>query len=215
MHIPPPREFGWKLRSLDSAHSEVKTLSTGQLELRIEHAPLPGIEGKMLHWWFQHFTDRWVEVDGALYPAYQIWHPFDHIHVEAVPEPPLRAGKFLRIDEAFQRDPAYRVKERAYVHRLDEEGIELRIHKLGHPVMCLRHSFKETREGVLYRTRMVLGLEIGLLKPLVNRVIVPRNMDKAKIHAWLRHNVEEVGCFEYFLKALYEQRGKGKELVLR
>ncbi len=215
MKLPPPRDPGWQLRALDSASTEVKRMTTGQLELKIEHAPLRGIDREMLLWWFQYFTELSVRVDGQVYPAYQIWHPNDHIKVKAIPDPPLRAGKELFIDEAFQRRSAYRVKERARIHRLDRDGIELRVYKLGRPVMRLRHSFEEDSGGLLYRTRMLLGLEKGVFKPLVNKVIVPLNMNEAKIHAWLKHNVEEVGCFEHFLKKLYDQREKGKELILR
>jgi hypothetical protein len=56
---------------------------------------------------------------------------------------------------------------------------------------------------VRYRSRALVGAE-GMLGPFVN-VLVRRLFSDDTAQAWVRHNVEEVGCFENFLPALWER----------
>ncbi len=57
--------------------------------------------------------------------------------------------------------------------------------------------------GVQYRSCALVGAASGPLRPLINSLVVPRLFSDEKARAWLRHNVEEVGCFEQFLPDIY------------
>ena len=59
-----------------------------------------------------------------------------------------------------------------------------------------------------YRSRALVGVE-GVLAPLLNPLARRRFSDETA-RAWCRHNVEQVGCFENFLPALWE-RARGEE----
>lgn len=214
MKLPTERDFGWDLKSLDSAYTEVNTLPGGQTELIIDHDTVEGVTTEMLLWWFERFPRLTVTKDGEDYPAYQLWHPSDHIGVEAIPDEQLRQGHQLVIAEAFQRNPDHRIQQKAEVFYLDTDGIGLQFRKFGHSVMRLRHRFEDSQEGVRYHSRMVVGADQGLLKPLINRVVVPRKFGPERANAWLQHNVEEVGCFEHFLPELYDERHQGECIAL-
>jgi hypothetical protein len=59
---------------------------------------------------------------------------------------------------------------------------------------------------VRYRSRVVVGATGGPLPPLLNRFALPRLFGEETARAWLRHNVEEVGCFENFLPEIHAAR---------
>lgn len=215
MKLPQIREFGWKLKPLETAHTEVNTLPTGQTELIIKHDVIRGITVEMLWWWFECFANLKVTIQGNEYPAYHLWHPYDHIAVHADShDQALRQGDHLMINECFQRNRDYYMKENAFVYYLQKDGIGLRGTKFGKTLMQLNHGFKQVSDGVQYDSRMVLGVDTGMLRLIANNVIIPRLFGQQKAKAWLRHNVEEVGCFENFLAQLYEKRGQGAHIIL-
>jgi len=53
---------------------------------------------------------------------------------------------------------------------------------------------------------MLLGHDGGIARWIANYIALPRQFSARKADAWLRHNVEEVGCFEHMLPALYAAR---------
>ncbi|MEM9776320.1 MAG: hypothetical protein AAF902_17220 [Chloroflexota bacterium] len=217
MNLPKKRNFNWPLKPFGSAETEINHLSTGQIEVIIRHEIIKGITVEMLHWWFSHFTDMTIEVNGKTYPAYFVWHPNDHIGVTAFKSEegrPMKAGDHIRIEEAFQRNAKYLVSEKALVSELSTQNMGLKGHALGQTILHLRHSFNDVEGGVQYHSRMLLGLEKGLLKPFVNNVILPRRFNEEKAEAWLIHNIEEVGYFENFLARLYARRESGKHISL-
>ena len=209
MQMPEPRDFGWNPKPLESADTFVESLPNGQMVLTIDHDRIAGVTTEMLVWWFQTFASLEVEAKGRRMPAYFVWHPRDHIGVEhrgGAPGGPLRPGEHLRIHEAFDRRAEFELDAVAEVTQLDATGIGLRVSLLGRPLMDLVHRFQDVEGGVLYRSRMVLGHDGGLLRYVVNRLILPRRFNREKAEAWLRHNVEEVGFFERFLPELYAKR---------
>jgi len=117
-----------------------------------------------------------------------------------------QVGSRFRIVEAFGRNPEYFVDSVKTVVKLDIEGIRLVRRELGQEVFSLRHWFEAVLGGTLYRSRMQVGAETTLgqyvLNPLLHRFLFTPAMG----HAWLKHNVEEVGNFEHFLPDLYQQQ---------
>lgn len=122
------------------------------------------------------------------------------------PDGAAQVGSRFRIVEAFGRNPEYFVDSVETVVKLDTEGIRLVRRELGQEVFSLQHGFEAAPDGTLYRSRMQVGAENTLgqyvLNPLMHRFLFTPAMG----HAWLKHNVEEVGNFEHFLPNLYQQQ---------
>ena len=200
-----PRPFNWAMKPLDSAETGVKTLDDGRLELTIRHDILKGVTPAMLGWWFRNIEGT-MEYMGQTYPRYLVWHPIDHIHYQVArrsPDGTAGPGARFFMVEAFGGNPDYLVKGVADVPKNDDTGITLSVRKFGVEVMRLEHTFTPVPEGTLYVSKMHVGTKAVLARFLVNRWIQRRLFTEAMGRAWLKHNVEEVGNFEFFLPALY------------
>ena len=206
--LPPARPFGWTMKSVSSAATDFTVLPNGSFELTIEHELIKGVTPTMLAWWFTHIGDT-MEYRDQTHHRYLVWHPLDHIHWELVKPAPgggAGVGARFRIVEALGRDLNYLVDSTEEVGKLDEEGITLVIRVAGLEVYRLAHRFIPVEGGTLYRSRMQVGHESLLGKWLINPIMHRFIFTKAMGQAWLRHNIEEVGNFEFFLPALYAQQ---------
>ena len=66
------------------------------------------------------------------------------------------------------------------------------------------YSFTSVAGGTRYANSLTVGIDRpALLRPLVNQAIRPWLFPEDMGRAWLTHNVEEVGNFQFFLPALY------------
>jgi hypothetical protein len=193
------------MKPLDSAETGVKTLDDGRLELTIRHDILKGVTPAMLGWWFRNI-DGTMEYGGQTYPRYHVWHPIDHIQYKVVrraPDGTAGPGARFLIVEALGANPDYLVQSVADVPKNDDTGITLSVRKFGVQVMRLGHTFTPAPEGTLYESRMQVGAKAIPGRFLINHWIRRQLFTEAKGWAWLKHNVEEVGNFEFFLPALY------------
>jgi DAPG hydrolase PhiG domain len=207
-----PRPFNWAMKLLDSAETGVKTLDDGRLELNIRHDILKGVTPAMLGWWFRNIEGI-MEHMGKTYPRYLIWHPIDHIHYEVerrAPDGTAGPGASFRIVEAFGGNPDFLVVGHADIPKNDDTGITLSVRKFAMEIMHLEHTFTPVPEGTLYLSKMYLGTKAVLARFLFNRWLRPRYFSDEMGRAWLKHNVEEVGNFEFFLPALYAKHA-GRE----
>ena len=201
----PPRPFGWAMKPLDSAEIGAKVLGDGRLELDIRHDIVKGVTPAMLGWWFRNIEGT-MEHMGQTYPRYQVWHPIDHIHCDlARRAPDGTAGPSARyhIVEAFGGNPDFLVDSVADIAKNDDTGVTLTVRKFGLEVVRVEHTFTPVPEGTLYGSKMQVGTKAILARFVVNRWVRPRLFPDALGRAWLAHNVEEVGNFEFFLPALY------------
>lgn len=205
--LSEPYDFGWTLRDVKNADVTETKLGDGRLEIRIDHAPLEGVTTEMLEWWFQNF-DGTAQFRGERMPAYHLWHPFDHVAVAFHRDASSRvaAGQRLHIQEVFGRDRRFETDATAVIHRWDKRGIGFHKDVLGHRIMELDHVFTDAEGGTLYRTCMRVGAGNGPLRRFINGYLVPRLFGANKTKAWIRHNVEEVGCFSDFLPELFATR---------
>jgi hypothetical protein len=94
------------------------------------------------------------------------------------------------------------------------DGFGINSHVFGLPIFSLLHNFQNTTDGVQYNSRMLLGLNKGILRTIINNLIVPKKFGKDRARAWLKHNIEEVGCFENFLSDIYARRDQGRHINL-
>jgi hypothetical protein len=205
MELPAPLEFGWRMKPLESAKTTLQYLPDGRILLTISHDILKGITPQMLYWWFTHIAGD-MEYQGKSYSRYRVWHPRDHIHwalAKPGPNGKAEAGAVFHIVEAFGRNPSYYIDVHEVVEKLDETGIRLSNRRAGFEVSNLEHTFTPVSGGTLYRSRMTVGAEHPLVRTLLNRYVRPRIFPEAMARAWLKHNIEEVGNFEFFLPDLY------------
>jgi len=205
--LQEPRDFGWEMKPKESAKTSFNILPNDSFELNIEHDPIKNVTPQMLDWWFRNIGGE-MEYQGKVYPRYLVWHPIDHIHWElAKPSPDGTAGEGseFHIVEALGANMEWLIDSTEHVEKLNETGIRLVLRTMGHEVFRLEHWFDPHPEGTLYRSRMQVGVEdtFGSLifQPLIRPFIFTEEMG----YAWLKHNVEEVGNFEFFLPELYER----------
>ena len=215
-----PRPFGWQMKPVTGAKTDIKVLPSRQLELTIAHDIIKGVTPQMLHWWFCHI-DTTMEYSGQNYHRYLVWHPFDHIYykdLSCAPNGTGSAGTRRHIVEAFGANPHYLINIIDRVVHLDDTGILLSTEQAGISLglgsllvplplqfSTLEHQFFRVPNGTRYESRLLIGLDSEVGRRLMNPVIRPLFIGYEMAKAWLKHNVEEVGNFEFFLPALYEK----------
>jgi hypothetical protein len=213
MKLPAPLNFGWKMKPVESARTSFERMSRDVFDLRIEHDLLRGITPRMLYWWFTHIGGN-MTWQGQEYSRYRVWHPLDHIHWELARPAEgggAGAGASFRIVEAFGRNPRHTVDSVEYVEKLDETGIRLTRKIAGRQVFSLEHWFEAAGENTRYRSRMIVGAEAFPHNLLFNKIVRPFIFSEEMGHAWLKHNVEEVGNFEFFLPELFLEESARQE----
>ena len=192
----------YPLRSVDTATVRHSSHPHGRRRITIDHRPLAGITPAMLLDWFTHLGGT-MSYGGEVIDRYLAWHPIDHIRWELTRPAPGRGaaeGARFRIVEAFGARPEFAVDVVDRVEKLDETGIRLVQRVAGVPVFQLEHTWSTGADGAHYVTVMDLGARSVLLG-WVNR-IVRRKFGDDMLHAWVKHNIEEVGQLEYLLPTL-------------
>lgn len=202
--LPSERDFGWKMKPLNSAKTSFTVDSEGVFKLNIEHDPIKGVTPKMLLWWFRNIAGE-ITYQGKSYPRYLVWHPRDHIHWSLVKKKTDNfEGSYFRIVEAFGRDRKFLIDSTAFVDNLDETGIRL-VKQIGKiEVFTLKHEWTKAENSSNYNSEMTVGLRKKSYSKIFNSCIGPLFFTKDMGNAWLKHNIEEVGNFEFFLPKLYE-----------
>jgi len=211
--LPTPRDFGWQMKDLTSATTSFRVLPYGSYEACIEHDIIKGCTPEMIEWWFRHIGGE-MEYQGQHYPRYLVWHPVDHIHWALKKEAPdggAGVGARFQIVEAFQGNAHWMIDTIDEVVKLDRTGIRLRLKRFGLELYSLEHRFIPHPDGTRYISRLQIGSETLAGKLLFNPFIQRFMMTAAMTEAWLQHNIEEVGNFEYFLPALYEKEQAKQE----
>lgn len=188
--------------SIDSATVRHTEAPHRRRRVTIDHRPLSGVTPAMLLDWFTHLGETML-YGGEVIDRYLAWHPIDHIKWELsrrAPRGGAAEGARFRMVEAFGGRPENRIDEIAHVEKLDETGIRLVKRVGGVPVFQLEHTWSAGAHGAHYVTIMDLGVRSPLLAP-VNRIVYQR-FPEDKVHAWVKHNIEEVGQLEYLLPLL-------------
>jgi DAPG hydrolase-like protein len=206
--VPPPLPITWEMKEVSTAETAVEELPGGRVEYRIEHELLRDVTPEMLTWWFRHFPAARLEWKGTLVSMYRVWHPRDHILVRVLRRsrtgaPGVSAGAKIAIMERLGPRTGRTV---ARVRQMDETGLRLVVRRGFFRVADLHHTFTRTPEGTLYRSRLVIGTAAPLVGRAVNALIRRWAFTPEVGEAWLKHNVEEVGNFQFFLPRVYAQR---------
>lgn len=222
--MPKARDFGWKLKSTSSTKFEIIERPNGQFCVVLNHSLLRGVTSKMIHWWFLNFPNLKVQLDdvpgyeGSQVPGYLLWHPSDHCSATLSgslgPGNTAQAGATIAIQEAMQYETygmTYPVDAKLKIFYCAADGWAMgkSLPLLG-KMMCLRIHFKDLVEdgsiiGVHYHYEVVIGASGN--NPIIralNRKITG-DYSPEFFAAWHLHNTIEVGTFENFLPALFEQ----------
>lgn len=210
-NILPQRPVSWTMKLFSSAETSESVLRDGRLELHIQHDVIRGVTPQMLAWWFRNIEGE-MELGGQMYPRYLVWHPIDHISfkvVKRLPDGSVGVGSQFHIVEAFGGDMRHLLDQVFHVQQLDDTGIVLETHVMGRAVLRLHEEFVPVEGGTQYNVRAILGLSSWIGRAGLNRIMLPRRFPSDKRKAWLKHNVEEVGNFQFFLPELHREAGQG------
>jgi hypothetical protein len=197
--------FNWKMKTMDSAVTEFNIDSHGVFHLHIDHDIIKGVTPEMLEWWFRNIGGT-MEYNGKTYPRYLVWHPIDHIHwtlKKSGANGKVGVGSKFQIVEALNGNMNYLINTVDTVTKLDRSGIILSLRILGIEVFKLAHDFIAHPLGTKYVSNMTVCSSHFLGRILINKIIKRYIFTEAMGHAWLKHNIEEVGNFEFFLPELF------------
>ncbi|MDZ4235139.1 MAG: hypothetical protein U1C73_15575 [Dietzia sp.] len=192
----------YPMRSVDTATVELTEGPHGRRRITIDHRPLAGVTPAMLLDWFRNLGAT-MTYGGRTVDRYHAWHPIDHIRWELwrpAPTGGAAEGARFHMVEAFGARPEYLSDEVATVEKLDRTGIRLVLRMAGIPVFQLEHTWSAGDDGAHYVTVMDLGARSPLLAPV--NWLIRRRFPDDKAHAWVKHNIEEVGQLEYLLPQL-------------
>lgn len=220
-----PLPFHWQMKPVTSApKAKIQVLRNKQFELTITHDIIKGVTPQMLHWWFCRI-DNTMGYQGQNYHRYRVWHPIDHIYykdLSRAPDGTGSAGTRRHIVEAFGANTHYLINIIDRVVRLDDKGILLATEQAGISVgfgnllmpvplkfSSLEHQFFSEPNGTRYESRLLIGVDSEVGRLLINPIVRPFFIGYEMAKAWLKHNIEEVGNFEFFLPALYENYNGG------
>lgn len=190
------------LRAVETDRVRYETHPHRRRRVTIDHRPLAGVTPAEVLDWFRHL-DGSLDYGGRVVPRYLAWHPIDHIRWElARPAPGGGAGEGarFRIVERFGGLPENEVDVVDTVEKLDETGIRLVQRVAGVVILQLEHTWSAGQDGTHYVSVLDLGARTRAFAP-VNRLLQRRFPDRL-VHAWVRHNIEEVGQLEYLLPRL-------------
>ena len=204
--LPEPLRLPWQLKPASSASAGVETLGDGRRKLWVKHEVLKNVTPQMLAWWFGHFAEGEVEIDGRWFDRYRAWHPLDHVYaryVRRAPDGSGGPGAQIALCEYLGRNPAYKLEAVSTVEKLDETGFVHSVFRGGVRLARMEHVFTKAANGTRDENWLIVPGD-PRLAPFA-RLLVPLLFPDAKGQAWLRHSVEEIGCLENFLPELYER----------
>ncbi|MEM8917492.1 MAG: hypothetical protein AAGE37_01425 [Pseudomonadota bacterium] len=223
--MPRERDFGWALKSPESTLFNIHQRSNGQFCVVLNHSLLRGVTSEMIHWWFLNFPNLRVKLEdvagyeGQTVQSYLLWHPSDHCSAELSgklgSDGTARSGAKIHIQEAMQYNAygwKYPVDTALDIFYCGPDGWAMgKTVPLIGKVMCLRIHYKDVIEsgqiiGVHYHYEVVIGASgNNPVSRALNKKITS-DYSPEFFAAWQLHNTIEVGTFENFLPALYDQR---------
>jgi len=205
LELSPSRSVPWAMKDISTAETDFRTFDDGRLCIRIRHDVLHGVSPKMLVWWFSNLEGD-MQIDGKTWPCYQIWHPIDHISIRYVrrrQDGTIGPGAQIHIREFLCGRRDYVIDMVSTIEKLDETGLIHGPQLFGLQIARLESTFTPVKEGTLFENSIIFGPDTPLLRPFFNKIVRPQVFPDDKARAWIKHNVEEVGNYEFILPDLY------------
>lgn len=201
-----PIEVPWTMKSVESAETRFEALADGRRKFSIRHELVADVTPAMLVWWLNNM-DRTVRIGEHEVPAYRAWHPRDHYALTYVRPGrdgrKVSAGAKIRIQEFFGGNPAHKVDIVEEIGFLDETGFRHAKKVAGREVFAMEYKFTALPGGTLYENALIVGGDGNTLFGKLVNIVMARVFPDAMGHAWIKHNIEEVGNFSFFLPSLY------------
>jgi len=204
-HLLNPRTLPWEMKPLSSAETKSEIISDGRLKLSIKHELLKNVTPEMICWWFKNIEGE-IIINGKSFIRYHIWHPIDHISVNYVKRcsnGSIGPGTKIHITEALGGNLRFLTDVITTVEKLDTTGFRHVHKKFGITLAEMDYKFTQVESGTSYENNLTVGLKIPIIRYFFNRFLRPLFYTNTQGQAWLKHNVEEVGNFQYFLPELY------------
>jgi len=213
-HLPEPLPLFWQFKPVSSASAGVETLNDGRKKYWVKHDVLKNVTPQMLAWWFGHFGDGDVEIQGRRFPRYRVWHPLDHVYaryVRRMPDEPASPGTQIALCEYLGRNPRYKIEAVSTIEKLDETGFIHAVIRGGVQMARMEHVFTKAADGVRDENCLIVP-GTPRLGPFA-RLLGPFLFPDGKGQAWLKHNIEEMGTLENFLPELYGRETKHESVT--
>jgi DAPG hydrolase PhiG domain len=199
---------------VSSASAGAETLNDGREKYWVKHDVLKNVTPQMLAWWFGHFADGDVEIQGRRFPRYRVWHPLDHVYahyVRRASDGSGGPGAQIALCEYLGRNPSYKIEGVSTIEKLDDTGFIHQVIKSGVVLARMEHVFTKTEDGTRDENCLIVPgtPRLGPVARLVLRLLFPDE----KGQAWLKHSIEEMGYLENFLPELYGRETKHESVI--
>ncbi|MCL6415301.1 hypothetical protein MIB92_06540 [Aestuariirhabdus sp. Z084] len=205
--MAPARDFGWRLPTLDQANYDYRVRDDGRLEIRLQHPVLEGVSPAMLSWWYQQLPIGRADWNGEKYSYYHLFHPSEHGVIRLL-EPAADGSEGIGVGALVYRQERFGPffsKGSGRILSFNQQGM-LVAPSMG-PLTFgrIEHRFVAENGGTSYSVHALLGSEVPIIGPIINRYIASKRFPPPVLQQWLRHQVEEVGTLPYFLPELYRR----------
>lgn len=207
IHPPEALPLFWQFKPMSSASAGVETLNDGRKKYWVKHDVLKNVTPQMLAWWFGHFGEGDVEIQGRRFPRYRVWHPLDHAYahyVRRAPDGSCGPGAQIALCEYLGRNPSYKIEGISTIEKLDDAGFIHQMIKGGVVLARMEHVFTKTKNGTRDENCLIVP-GTPRLGP-VARLVLPWLFPDEKGQAWLKHSIEEMGYLENYLPELYGRK---------
>ena len=201
--------FFGPMKPFSSAKTFFEKTANGGMKATIHHAPMKGVSVKHLRWWFEHIDETTTyngsDFNGREVPRYHLWHPHDHIEVywkKKILDDDGRVlpGSKMHIKETFG---GHLINESVLITRFDNEEYNFQLGMFGLKGGELIHAYKDSPEGVLFFTELIIGSDMPIIGKLFTWLITKFLVSEEILKAWMQHNIEESGESEKFIPILY------------
>lgn len=213
----PPRDLPWTLPDYRMAATSWTVDDQGRIHTHVEHLFLPDITPAMIAWFYQYLPISTVALNGVTMPMYHIFHPTEHgtlRMLQAAPDgaPGMAPGAVIQRDEWFG---PYDSRGAARIVEFSDRGMLAIPEVLGLvDIGSVHHIYSAADGGSNYRVETVIGSDLPLAGPLINRYLRSRVFHPAMLEQWQRHQVQEVSSLRFYLPQLYAQRAAGRHFTL-
>ena len=206
-----PRSLPWAVPDYRPAKAMHSVLPDGRIRIQITHLPLNGIRPEMVAWWYQKLPISTVDVGGVRYPFYHVFHPTEHGRIR-VAEPASDGTPGMGVGALVEREEwfgPFDSKGAGRVTQLSAHGMTVVPEVAGLNFGEIQHIFEPTPTGTQYTVISTIGVEWPLIGGAVNALIRYKMYPEAMLTQWERHQIEEVGMLQHFLKSLYTSKPQG------
>ncbi|QFU76527.1 hypothetical protein EY643_13140 [Halioglobus maricola] len=216
LYRDPPRQLPWELPDYREASRSWQVDENGLIQAHVEHFFLQDISPQMVSWFYQVLPVSTIAYRGETIPLYHIFHPTEHGRIrvlEAAADGAEGMGQGALIEREEWFGP-YDSRGRARLREFSSTGMVAIPEFAGLAMGRIEHRFEQRQSGTYYTVTSTIGSDLPVVGAVLNYYIRNFMFHPAMMEQWQRHQVEEVASLQFFLRALYLQRGEGTRFSL-